>query len=710
MALCLEEGKSFEYFDQTVSGKTAQQRFISTVYAHRNEKSGRVILSQMNATEMLSSEAYKDIDQIASLNFASDRNIFISLNEFRWNKRKSENCYAINAFPHIDIDAHDVAPEKLPEVIEEVQNRLKASFENGDVCVPTAMTFSGRGICLFYVLNNKIAVTPKTEGLRKFFYYTSGLLLKRFKKLLAGIPVEVDTSVKDNTRLVRLPGTINQSAQAECVMYDIPATYYEVKDIYNLCHLDEYDKRKQKTEVSNANILSFSNARSKKLNENRIEFYQNYISEMKQEKEKGWRETVVWLLYNSYVQIYFKKEADEKINKISEDLGLAKSRVRSLMRSVLSNKNTIGSGYYILRSSTICEKLGITPAKARSLGLKAVSGSRVNAKEDTAHNNDILKEIIQASFEEKRTIPERVLWVNNVLKEKNILRRNGSLLQISDHTLTRKIKELGLNRKGTLAYTETQEYKTEAARKEKVAQKARKTTCKKDNIISFSESAPKKLPKIATECIIPFQAKTFEERLTAMGLMDSLDYLWDMVYKFSSEDERAIRLSGICLSIPNVSNEKRQEEVVNFLSCIKDNLEQIKSKELNSQMYQLRRYSRQCFNKSLMNLDLIPIKKKRQMTPEQRRVAGMRYSVIKFFSRYNSNDGCNDMRGYMRRLNNQCRRFPDKIYVVNGKEYTADYIRRNVLFCLDIQFDCINLVRKNIPQEKWLETWVKNAQ
>lgn len=167
-------------------------------------------------------------------------NTYVSVNTFKNGARREENLYNIEAM-YIDLDGHGMKEGTLKKAIHNTMCVLKAAERNGNLCTGTMKTLTGGGIGLFFVLKRSIPAFGEFAKYTACFDAVYSMLCERIAQILKDsglVTLSVDKSVRDHTRVCRVPGTYNFNADtwsdlAEC--YDVT---YSLEELVSGCHLD----------------------------------------------------------------------------------------------------------------------------------------------------------------------------------------------------------------------------------------------------------------------------------------------------------------------------------------------------------------------------------------------------------------------------------------------------------------------------------------
>ena len=277
--------------------------------------------------------------------------------------RLETSCAIINDV-FIDLDLHDkkCESEELLLLINTVNRLIKEKM----IPVPTFIINTGRGLALHYIYKEGI----RTEDVEKVFLHKSqyGKIFLRLKELLKNEAC-VDTTVRDLSRVCRIPGTYNTNAgtYAKILAWNnVKYTPEELGDAFGLDNVSEViqmPKKKQgnkgwRGSRTNGILTEISSLRP---DENeytpsmryRANLLESWIEEC--EYECCTREVFLFILLNTYLSFMSKNEAAEAIREMNSRFTepLCDTEVNGLIRNMVKRANP-----YPLTNSAISEKLG----------------------------------------------------------------------------------------------------------------------------------------------------------------------------------------------------------------------------------------------------------------------------------------------------------------------------------------------------------------
>ncbi len=295
-------------------------------------------------------------------------NAYTTVNTFKTYKRNAGEVYNFSGI-FIDLDGHNFkTEEKMDKAIERTKKRLQKAFENEEISAPTMITHTGRGLGIFYILRTSIANTPKTKKSIKYLDQVRAAITAKYKKILAGTGyLEVDTTVKDNARVCRMPLTMNRKIGRWCRLIHVSYTeddevqYYDLKELARINHLfDEINEVRR--DIATKKIVSlgeykypFLALRMQKL---------ELLQEIRGFECTGTREYMIFTYYNSAKQVYGiegGKQATERFNQRFLQ-PLPDGELEHAYECVNTNKAPTGDyeGYYKLPDRWVVESLAVT--------------------------------------------------------------------------------------------------------------------------------------------------------------------------------------------------------------------------------------------------------------------------------------------------------------------------------------------------------------
>lgn len=348
-------------------------------------KNGKMKNSYYNKMELLRNDIEFD-----------DKDTYISINGFCIKCGKRRFSRQINGV-FVDLDCHDICGLSTPANIlriniDRTYMLLMDAVHNGDVFAPSIVVSSGRGLHLYYIYENSISVRKAsgTENCKslKCHRWIQSIIFDSIKNALLNNEdmLELDTSVKDITRISRLPGTINSHTATECTVLWKPdePLYYTFADF----GVDTYEYNERKKEEMKKNKKSNRN-KSKSvhykdnyygLNALRVKQIEE-LQKMRNYMCDGCRENMMFHYYNAAVQIMDVVSAEAETRRINnlflDNNGyphpLRNSEIEAIIRGVRQNKgmSAVGMksyvGYYKINNARFYSDINVKTDELENL-------------------------------------------------------------------------------------------------------------------------------------------------------------------------------------------------------------------------------------------------------------------------------------------------------------------------------------------------------
>lgn len=323
--------------------------------------------------------------EINSEEYKNKKDIYYTPNTFNSPiKREREYLWQLHRF-YIDID-HKAGTEPID--LFEVVGAVEQLAEEKKIPQPTEYINSGRGIHIYWDINNcHIMLLDLWEKIENHLFNTIKELERSIKN------ISVDTRVKDPTRLLRLPGTINSKNNSKCYsMLKNESNKYNIFDLKKAYIKVNKQYRKNKSKIT---YLPTKNLYT--LNMSRIEDFK-HIVRLRNGDIKGYRNTLI-MLYSYHYRLVNEITVEELIkvtkefNKSFKEPYKAKELVavcRSVNRTVkhFQEDNTKG---YKFTNKYIINALDLEEQEQRKLLTIISTGEkyrRKNIKRNEARRND----------------------------------------------------------------------------------------------------------------------------------------------------------------------------------------------------------------------------------------------------------------------------------------------------------------------------------
>ena len=258
---------------------------------------------QASKGKMKRLEAISPIE-INSEEYKNKKDIYYTPNTFNSPiKREREYLWQLHRF-YIDID-HKAGTEPIDPF--EVVGAVEQLVEEKKIPQPTEYINSGRGIHIYWDINNcHIMLLDLWEKIENHLFNTIKELERSIKN------ISVDTRVKDPTRLLRLPGTINSKNNSKC--------YSMLKNegnIYNIFDLKKaYIKVNKQYKKNKSKITYLPTKNLYTLNMSRIEDFKHIVS-LRNGDIKGYRNTLI-MLYSYHYRLVNEVTVEELIKVTKE--------------------------------------------------------------------------------------------------------------------------------------------------------------------------------------------------------------------------------------------------------------------------------------------------------------------------------------------------------------------------------------------------------
>lgn len=399
-----------------------QELFLSILYHDaRGGNAIRMLLGEEESGNThirhYANKDYKKLDYRSSA-----YNCYASLNTFKSFRRISDDVYNFSGI-FIDLDGHEyTSTVSMDKAIEKTKKRLRTAFENKEISEPTMITYTGRGLGIFYILSSSIANSEKSKKSVWYLDQVRAALTAKYKKLLEGTGyLDVDSTVKDYARVCRVPLTMNKKINRWCRLVHVNYTdegyvrYYDLKqlasDNYLFDEINEIRKQlKARRVVSlDAYRLPFLTIRLQKL---------EILQELRQFVCTGSREYMIFIYYNAAKQVYGEREAISMTKMFNARFvePLADPELEHVFKVVNENIAPAGNyeGFYKLPDKWIVETLEVTEeensvccfgASKRQIERQNIKEANIQRREE---RNKKIAEFIVANPD--KTYPEIAIY------------------------------------------------------------------------------------------------------------------------------------------------------------------------------------------------------------------------------------------------------------------------------------------------------------
>nr|DAR08855.1 MAG TPA: Replication protein B [Caudoviricetes sp.] len=359
--------------------------------------------------------------EINSEEYKNKKDIYYTPNTFNSPiRREREYLWQLHRF-YIDID-HKTGTEPIDQF--EVVGAVEQLVEEKKIPQPTEYINSGRGIHIYWDINNcHIMLLDLWEKIENYLFNTIKELERSIKN------ISVDSRVKDPTRLLRLPNTINSKSNSKC--------YSMLKNegnIYNIFDLKKaYIKVNKQYKKNKSKITYLPTKNLYTLNMSRIEDFKHIVS-LRNGDIKGYRNTLI-MLYSYHYRLVNEVTVEELIkvtkefNKSFKEPYKAKELIsvcRSVNRTVKHFQEDNNKGYkftnkYIINALDLEEQ---EQGQLLTIISTRVKYDRKNKKRNEARRNDEGLTPKQAELKELNSkvveLKEQGLSLRKIAEELNI--------------------------------------------------------------------------------------------------------------------------------------------------------------------------------------------------------------------------------------------------------------------------------------------------
>ena len=359
--------------------------------------------------------------EINSEEYKNKKDIYYTPNTFNSPiRREREYLWQLHRF-YIDID-HKTGTEPIDQF--EVVGAVEQLVEEKKIPQPTEYINSGRGIHIYWDINNcHIMLLDLWEKIENYLFNTIKELERSIKN------ISVDSRVKDPTRLLRLPNTINSKSNSKC--------YSMLKNegnIYNIFDLKKaYIKVNKQYKKNKSKITYLPTKNLYTLNMSRIEDFKHIVS-LRNGDIKGYRNTLI-MLYSYHYRLVNEVTVEELIkvtkefNKSFREPYKVKELIsvcRSVNRTVKHFQEDNNKGYkftnkYIINALDLEEQ---EQGQLLTIISTRVKYDRKNKKRNEARRNDEGLTPKQAELKELNSkvveLKEQGLSLRKIAEELNI--------------------------------------------------------------------------------------------------------------------------------------------------------------------------------------------------------------------------------------------------------------------------------------------------
>lgn len=242
--------------------------------------------------------------EINSEEYKNKKDIYYTPNTFNSPiRREREYLWQLHRF-YIDID-HKTGTEPIDQF--EVVGAVEQLVKEKKIPQPTEYINSGRGIHIYWDINNcHIMLLDLWEKIENYLFN----IIKELERSIKNI--SVDSRVKDPTRLLRLPGSINSKSNSKC--YSMLKNNGNIYNIFDLKKAYIKVNKQYKNNKSKITYLPTKNLYT--LNMSRIEDFKHIVS-LRNGDIKGYRNTLI-MLYSYHYRLVNEITVEELIKVTKE--------------------------------------------------------------------------------------------------------------------------------------------------------------------------------------------------------------------------------------------------------------------------------------------------------------------------------------------------------------------------------------------------------
>ena len=374
--------------------------------------------------------------EINSEEYKNKKDIYYTPNTFNSPiRREREYLWQLHRF-YIDID-HKTGTEPIDQF--EVVGAVEQLVEEKKIPQPTEYINSGRGIHIYWDINNcHIMLLDLWEKIENHLFNTIKELERSIKN------ISVDTRVKDPTRLLRLPGTINSKNNSKCYsMLKNESNKYNIFDLKKA-----YIKPKKQYKQNKGKIAYLPTKNLYTLNMSRIEDFKRIVS-LRNGEVVGYRNTLI-MLYSYHYRLINEVTVEELI-KVTKEFNKSfkepykvkelTSVCRSVNRTVKHFQDDNNKGYKFT-NKYIINALDLEEQEQRKL-ITIISTEekyRRNNERRTPRN----EEGLTPKQAELKELKEKIIYMKkNEIKNKDISEKLNIPVKTLERYIT-KFKKEGL--------------------------------------------------------------------------------------------------------------------------------------------------------------------------------------------------------------------------------------------------------------------------
>lgn len=350
----------------------------------------------------------KVAEMIQTLEFRQNFDYYITANSVIANRRNADSLLGLNNIV-IDIDCHN---NFLPVDIKELAIDTFIDKLNGSgLPLPTVLHKTGRGVQLWYHIE-QIAATIKWK-----YDITAKRIIKAVKSIIEENPTACGCLNVDEAATLNAAGNFRlfETYNTKTGTRGEVQTYETSYTINLLCELfSDYAEEEQPPKKR---PIVFHDADFQPLLKGRINVLEQFAQE---QTEPGNRDSVLWLYYNTCVQMYTPNKAAQLLREFNNTLfqPLTQRELKAIVKCIDEK------GYYKLKNDRFCLHLGIT----------------IDYYNKYKNINTVRRDAERT--EKRKNKEERTKFIIDMLKNGHAIKEVSELAGVSEKTVSRLSAEL----------------------------------------------------------------------------------------------------------------------------------------------------------------------------------------------------------------------------------------------------------------------------
>lgn len=320
--------------------------------------------------------------------------------------------------------------EKGDALVEEVLNKIDELVKENKMVTPTLVTRSGRGVQMIVLYKEPISIKDEEMIFKHKRLYVA--ITTYLQSLFDKDYVEVDTGVKDASRICRLPGTKHLSNNRMTILQEVNSQcYYDVDELCGAFGVDltpeekkkpgrpkkevqaKPNKKKNKLGVSYAlkdNVISFM-SRSERRNLEGLSKSLEKLAKVRGMEDGDMREVLLFVYYcvqrqlktgvnarsqartfnNSFGLPLEFKEVEACLKGVDEHRGFKGTRLQRAMTLA----RTYPNGFYKFTRDTVVEKLSMSEEEIEATGIYKRRREKERARVNNSKREECMSLIIR---------------------------------------------------------------------------------------------------------------------------------------------------------------------------------------------------------------------------------------------------------------------------------------------------------------------------